>query len=66
MDLTYSIPKRILSNTAAVLNGYETRLTGAVDVLATIPAGQRLVEPHVKLLAVVHELSTFYTGLMEA
>ncbi len=65
MEKTYTIPQRMLTNTVAALNGYETRLEGAIDVLATIPAGQRLVEPHTKLLAVVHELAEFYTGLLK-
>lgn len=62
-EIKYTIPAPTLKNTVIVLKGYGTRLEGAIDVLATIPAGQRLVEPHAKLLAVVHQLTAFYAGL---
>ncbi len=61
-EIKCTIPMPTLKNTVIVLEGYGTRLEGAIDVLATIPAGRRLVEPHTKLLAVVHQLAAFYSG----
>lgn len=65
-EITCAIPGPILKNTVIVLKGYATRLEGAIDVLSTIPAGRRLVEPHAKLLAAVRRLETFYSGLEES
>ena len=62
-EIKCTIPAPTLKNTVIVLQGYGTRLEGAIDVLATIPAGRRLVEPHTKLLAAVHQLTAFYSGL---
>lgn len=64
-EIKCTIPAPTLRNTVLVLQGYETRLEGAVDVLATIPAGRRLVEPHTKLLAVVHQLAAFYSEVTD-
>lgn len=62
-EIKCTIPAPTLKNTVIVLEGYGTRLEGAIDVLATIPAGRRLVEPHTKLLAAVHQLTGFYSEL---
>ena len=62
-EIKCTIPTLVLKNTVIVREGYGTRLEGAIDVLATIPAGRRLVEPHTKLLAAVNQLTAFYTKL---
>ena len=62
-EIKCTIPAPTLKNTVTVLKGYGTRLEGAIDMLATIPAGRRLVEPHTKLLAAVDQLAAFYSKL---
>lgn len=64
-EIKCTIPAPTLDNTVKVLEGYATRLEGAIDVLAGIPAGRKLVEPYTKLLAMVRHLTGFYAGLKE-